>query len=196
MEENTNVNVESTETVEVEGGATETTEIKTSVKEEKTFTQEDLDKILNKKFAQWKKKEEETKEEAAKLAKMSEQERQEALFEKQVKEFEETKKAFENEKLLNETTRQLAAKNLPVQFAGWLKGADAESTLENIKVFEAKFSEALENKVNEHFKKPVPKLSHNNEQIITKEVFNKMSYSERVNLLNTNKELYNQLNSN
>lgn len=193
MEENTNVNVESTETVEVEGGATETTEIKTNVKEEKTFTQEDLDKILNKKFAQWKKKEEETKEEAAKLAKMSEQERQEAILEKKVREFEEREKAFKDKELLSETVKQLATKNLPIEFAELLKGVDAESTLENIKVFEAKFSEALENKVNEHFKKPVPKLSHNNEQIITKEQFDKMSYEERNNLHRTNIELYNKL---
>ena len=34
------------------------------VKEEKTFTQEELDKILNKKFAQWQKKTEEAKAEA------------------------------------------------------------------------------------------------------------------------------------
>ena len=38
------------------------------VKEEKTFTQEELDKILNKKFAQWQKKTEEAKAEAERKA--------------------------------------------------------------------------------------------------------------------------------
>ena len=44
---NEEIKIDSTETNQVE------------VKEEKTFTQEELDKILNKKFAQWQKKTEE-----------------------------------------------------------------------------------------------------------------------------------------
>ena len=56
---NEEIKVESTETNQVE------------VKEEKTFTQEELDKILNKKFAQWQKKTEEAKAEAERKAKFS-----------------------------------------------------------------------------------------------------------------------------
>lgn len=123
------------------------------VKTEKTFTQEEVDKMIAKRL-----KREKEKAEAEKLAKMSEKERQQALFDKQVKEFEETKKAFENEKLLNETTKQLATKNLPVEFADMLKGSDAESTFENIKVFEEKFNKALEASINERLKRNVPKV--------------------------------------
>jgi len=129
------------------------------VKTEKTFTQEEVDKMIAKRLKREKEKAEAEKEEAEKLAKMSEKERQQALFDKQVKEFEETKKAFENEKLLNETTKQLAAKNLPVEFADMLKGTDAESTFENIKVFEEKFNKALEASINERLKRNVPKVS-------------------------------------
>lgn len=128
------------------------------VKTEKTFTQEEVDKMIAKRLKREKEKAEAEKEEAEKLAKMSEQERQQALFDKQVKEFEETKKAFENEKLLNETTKQLATKNLPVEFADMLKGTDAESTFENIKVFEEKFNKALESAINERLKRNVPKV--------------------------------------
>lgn len=131
------------------------------VKKEKTFTQEEVDKMIAKRIKREKEKAEAEKEEAEKLAKMSEQERQQALFEKQVKEFEETKRAFENEKLLNETTKQLATKNLPVEFADMLKGTDAESTFENIKVFEEKFNKALESAINERLKRNIPKVSSN-----------------------------------
>lgn len=131
------------------------------VKTEKTFTQEEVDKMIAKRVKREKEKAEAEKEEAEKLAKMSEKERQQALFDKQVKEFEETKKAFENEKLLNETTKQLATKNLPVEFADMLKGADAESTFENIKVFEEKFNKALEAAINERLKRNIPKVSSN-----------------------------------
>lgn len=143
----------------VEEVQTETTEVE--VKTEKTYTEEEfqtkVNEILNKKFSQWKKKEEEAKEEAAKLAKMDAEEKAKYEFEQKVKEFEETKKAFENEKLLNETSKQLASKNLPIEFAEMLKGADAEKTFENIKIFEEKFNAALEVKVNERLKGNIPK---------------------------------------
>ena len=50
VNEEVNENIETTESVE-----------NVEVKTEKTFTQEELDKILNKKFAQWQKKTEEAK---------------------------------------------------------------------------------------------------------------------------------------
>ena len=63
VNEEVNENIETTESVEVE------------VKTEKTFTQEELDKILNKKFAQWQKKTEEAKLEAERRAKLTEAEK-------------------------------------------------------------------------------------------------------------------------
>ena len=64
------VNEEVTENIE----ATEQVE-NVEVKNEKTFTQEELDKILNKKFAQWQKKTEEAKAEAERKAKLTEAEK-------------------------------------------------------------------------------------------------------------------------
>ena len=62
MDNQNNVVKEVVET-NVEGGATKV-DATVEVKEEKTFTQAELDKILNKKFAQWQKKTEEAKAEA------------------------------------------------------------------------------------------------------------------------------------
>ena len=44
------------------------------------------------------------------------------------------------------------------EFADMLKGTDAESTFENIKVFEEKFNKALESAINERLKRNVPKV--------------------------------------
>ena len=71
------------------------------VKEEKTFTQEELDKILNKKLAQWQKKTEEAKAEAERKAKLTEAEK---LAEER-KEFEALKKQFEYEQRVNSTSK-------------------------------------------------------------------------------------------
>ena len=176
----------------VEGGAT------TEVKEVKTFTQEEVDKMISKRLQRERKdieaKIEAERKEAEELAKLSEAEKQRKLFEKQVKEFEETKKAFENERLLNETSKQLASKNLPIEFAEMLKGKDAEKTFENIQLFEAKFNEAVEKVVTERLRGNVPKTTTSlNNTSITKEQFNKMDLAQRQKLFNDNRELYNEL---
>ena len=196
--ENTNINVNENQVLDtdVEGGATYV---------EKKLTQEDFDKAISKRLARekakWEKefaaKLEIEKKESEELAKLSEAEKQKKLFEKQVKEFEETKRAFENERLLNETSKQLASKNLPIQFAEMLKGNDAEKTFENIQLFEAKFNEAVEKVVTERLRGNVPKTTTSlNNPSITKEQFRSMSYIEKMNLYNENKDLFNQLNNN
>ena len=176
----------------VEGGAT------TQEKEVKTFTQEEVDKMISKRLQRERKdieaKIEAERKEAEELSRLSEQERQKKLFEKQVKEFEETKKAFENERLLNETSKQLASKNLPIEFAEMLKGNDAENTFKNIQLFEVKFNEAVEKVVTERLRGNVPKTTTSSSNpSITKEQFRSMSYMEKMNLYNENKDLFNEL---
>ena len=188
--ENTNVNVN-----EEEQSAEQVEQVvEQSVK---TFTQEEVDKMIQKRLSRERKdieaKIEAERQEAERLAKLSEAERQKAMFEKQVAEFEATKKAFEQEKLLNETSKQLASKNLPIEFAEMLKAQDAESTFENIKIFEAKFNEAVEKLVNERLKGNTPKAKSDVSGGMTKETFNKMSYQERLALFNSDPELYDKL---
>ena len=103
--ENNVVNEEVTENIE----PTEQVE-NVEVKNEKTFTQEELDKILNKKFAQWQKKTEEAKLEAERKAKLTEAEK---LAEER-KEFERMKMQFEYEQRVNSTSKVLASNNLPI----------------------------------------------------------------------------------
>lgn len=193
--ENTNVNVNEQEVVGgAEGPTVKHTEQEPAVK---TFTQEEVDKIIAKRISRERKdieaKIEAERAEAERLAKLSEAEKQQALFKKQVAEFEATKKAFESEKLLNETSKQLASKNLPIEFAELLKAEDAESTFENIKIFEAKFNEAVEKLVSERLRGNTPKARTEVASGISKEAFANMSYKEKVELYNTDPELYNKL---
>ena len=175
------------------------TEVKADEVQVKTFTQDEVNEMISKRLQRERKdieaKIEAERKEAEELAKLSEAERQRALFEKQVKEFEETKKAFENERLLNETSKQLASKNLPIEFASMLKGKDAESTFENIKAFEIKFNEALEKMVTERLRGATPKVATSTKVNITKDQFRSMSYMEKMDLYNKDKELFTQLNN-
>ena len=154
-----------------------TEEIKTQ-EEVKTFTQEEVNSILEKRLAREIKKIEAEKqkamelelkaelEEAEKLAKMSEAERvkakaekERAKFEKERKKFEEEMRLFNQERMLNTTMPTLSEKNLPVEFASFLRADNAEQIMENISVFDRHFNEAVEKVVTERLRGKVPTSS-------------------------------------
>ena len=174
---NEEIKVDSTKTNQVE------------VKEEKTFTQAELDKILNKKFAQWQKKTEEAKAEAERKAKLTEAEK---LAEER-KEFERMKMQFEYEQRVNSTSKVLASNNLPIEFADFLIGDSDEATTQRVDLFKNAFNEALEKAVNERLRGRTPKASTSKTLEITKEDFRSMSYKEKMDLYNKDKELFNKL---
>ena len=151
LENNTNLEPEKNDT-----NASEVNDDKKPA--EPTFTQEQVDEIINKRLARERAKFDEqlkTKvSEAERLAKLTEEERrheelkiQQEQFEQQRKEFEDMKREFERTQLLNETQRQLNEKNLPIDVAEMLLGADADSTKANIDKFEAKWLESLQKAV-------------------------------------------------
>ena len=187
--ENQNVNVSENETVEVkaEGGAVEVNTVE--AKEEKTFTQAELDKILNKKFAQWQKKTEEAKVEAERKAKLTEAEK---LAEER-KEFESMKRQFEYEQRVNSTSKVLASNNLPIEFSDFLVADTEEATTQRVDLFKNAFNEAVEKLVNERLKGSVPKVGTSTKKEITKEQFKKMDLAQRQKLFMENKELYDKL---
>lgn len=187
MENQNNVVNEVVET-KVEGGATEV-EATVEVKEEKTFTQAELDKILNKKFAQWQKKTEEAKAEAERKAKLTEAEK---LAEER-KEFEAMKKQFEYEQRVNSTSKVLASNNLPIEFADFLIAENDEATTKRVDLFKNAFNDALEKAVNERLRGKTPKTSAVNGNLVTKEQFKKMNLMQRQELFNKDRELYNKL---
>lgn len=159
------------------------------VKEVKTFTQDELDKILNKKFAQWQKKTEQAKAEAERKAKLTEAEK---LAEER-KEFEAMKKQFEYEQRVNSTSKVLASNNLPIEFADFLIAENDEATTQRIDLFKNAFNEALEKALNERLRGNVPKVSTGKALEISKEEFKKMSLAKQAELKLTKPNLYKEL---
>ena len=159
------------------------------VKEVKTFTQDELDKILNKKFAQWQKKTEQAKAEAERKAKLTEAEK---LAEER-KEFEAMKKQFEYEQRVNSTSKVLASNNLPIEFADFLIAENDEATTQRVDLFKNAFNEALEKALNERLRGSVPKVSTGKALEISKEEFKKMSLAKQAELKLTKPNLYKEL---
>ena len=121
---------------------------------EKSFTQKDLDDAVAAAKKDWEKE----KDEAARLAKMSAEERKAAEFDKRQKAFDEEKAKYNAERLEFECTKLLAADNLPVEFSSMLTGKDAETTKANIETFKAAFGKAIEAAVTERLKGKTPKV--------------------------------------
>jgi hypothetical protein len=162
MENTENTNIDNNEETKETTENKETKE--TETKEEKLFTQDDIEKIISKRLDRERKKAEEEKAEAERLAKLSESQRQKELLEKEKAKLEEERKVIQKQKLEMQITKELATKSLPVEFSSYLIGEDAESSLENIKVFETKWTNALEKAVQERLKSTgyTPPIGDNN----------------------------------
>ena len=188
--ENIDNNVVNEEIVETEKAETN------EVREVKTFTQEEVNAILEKRLSREIKKIEAEKqkamelelkaelEEAEKLAKMSEAERVKAKaekervkFEKERKKFEEEMRAFNQERMLNTTMTTLSEKNLPVEFASFLRADNAEQIMENIAIFGKHFNESVEKAVTERLRGKTPQTSTVNNSFNMNELKN-MSAAE------------------
>ena len=122
---------------------------------EKTFTQADVDKIIEKRLARERAKfEEQLKSkvgEAERLAKLNEEERaREEIriaqdnLDKMTAEFNKMKSDFEQQQMLAQVAKELSDRNLPIGMAHNLIGKDAEVTKANIDAFENTWKASLE----------------------------------------------------
>ena len=184
--------------------------ITTPAEEVKTYTEEEVQAMLQKETdrkttkaletakskweAEYQAKLETEKSEAEKLAKMSEAERFEAELLKQKDAFESERAQFNREKLELQTVKELAAEGLPTEFSSYVLADSAETIKENIKTFKTKWQAEIEKAVDERLQGRTPKTANKpNGEVITKEQFSKMGYNERLNLFNSNPDLYEQL---
>ena len=99
-----------------------------------------------------KRKFEEEKAEAERLAKLSEKERQEAIDKKQREDFARERAEFESYKRELETVKILTERKIPIEFASYLMGSDMEQTQLNIDKFEGLLIKQIKAAVEERFK--------------------------------------------
>ena len=126
---------------------------------EPKYTDEDVNKILDKKFAEWQKKQETKVSEAARLSKMTAEEKaaeQLKTLENRIKEYERNAARAE---MTKEARAMLNDKNIHVDDAllGNLIGEDAETTKASVESFISLFNSAVEKAVKEKVKGETPK---------------------------------------
>lgn len=124
--------------------------------ETKTFTQEELDKIVQGRIAKerkaWEKHLEDEKTEAQKLETMSEKEKKKYQEEKRIKELDDREAAITRRELTAQAKVQLADKGIPTELAEILNLTDAESCKKSIETVEKAFQSAVEKAVEERIK--------------------------------------------
>lgn len=124
--------------------------------ETKTFTQEELDKIVQGRIAKerkaWEKQLEEQQTEAQKLETMSEKEKKKYQEEKRIKDLDDREAAITRRELTAQAKVQLADKGIPTELAEILILTDADSCKKSIETVEKAFQSAVEKAVEEKIK--------------------------------------------
>lgn len=167
---------------------------------EKTFTQSQLDEIIQKEKAKAKRsaeKEYQAKmDEAEKLRKMNEVQKAEYEQEKQRAYIAELEAKINRSGLEREASKMLSEGGIAVddKILGLVVKDTAESTQEAVEGFVALVNDLADKKVGEKLKGKTPKkMEDTSAGEITKEQFNKMGYQSRNELLRNNPELYHKL---
>ena len=187
-----------------EGSASETTETPAinldelneeqlaSIKDKFGFKDdEDVNKIIQSKHASWSKKLESEKSEAARLAQLSEEERQQALIQKEKEEFEAEKAKFRQDQLFVEKGKQLVAEGMPAEFANRIVGDSAEEILADVKALRAEWDKTIEAKVNERLAgKTKTRVGGTGGTLTKADIMKVKDSSERQRLIAQNRELF------
>ena len=167
---------------------------------EKTFTQSQLDEIIQKEKAKAKRsaeKEYQAKmDEAEKLRQMNEAQKAEYEQEKQRAYIAELEAKINRSGLEREASKMLSEGGIAVddKILGLVVKDTAESTQEAVESFVALVNELADKKVSEKLKGKTPKkMEDTSAGEITKEQFNRMGYQSRNELLQNNPELYHKL---
>ena len=167
---------------------------------EKTFTQSQLDEIIQKEKAKAKRsaeKEYQAKmDEAEKLRQMNEAQKAEYEQEKQKAYIAELEAKINRSGLEREASKMLSEGGIVVddKILGLVVKDTAESTQEAVESFVALVNELADKKVGEKLKGKTPKkMEDTSAGEITKEQFNRMGYQSRNELLQNNPDLYHKL---
>lgn len=167
---------------------------------EKTFTQAELDAIIQKEKAKAKRsaeKEYQAKmDEAEKLRKMNADEKAKYEAEKQAAYIAELEAKINRSGLEKEASKMLSESGIAAsdEILAFVVKDSAESTQEAVNGFAELVNQLADNKVKEMLKGKTPrKVEQSTTGAITKEQFDRMGYKDRNELLQSNPELYAQL---
>lgn len=158
---------------------------------EKTFTQDEVNKIVQDRLAKEKAKNEKAQEEAKKLAKMNAEQKNQYMVEQLQKELQEYKNKEAKNDMIKEANSMLkeADINLPDEVVAMLIGDNAEDTKVCVDSFSKAFKTAVERAVNEKLKGKTPKQK-SVAGLTREDILSVKDRQERQRLIKENEELF------
>lgn len=170
----------------------------TEVEETRTYTQEEVDALLqkegDKRVSEALKKAERKKEaaikEAQKLAKMDEEERFRYELDQREAAIAEKERQLALTENKNEAMKALSTRGISVALADFVVAEDAETMMDNIRLLEDEFKKSVKAEVEKRLASKTPKLNLGSDEGITKEDWQKFSLQKQTELLNENPKLY------
>lgn len=160
--------------------------------DEKTYTDADVDRIINKKFAEWQKKQEKAVAEAQKLANMNAQERAEAERDAWEKKYNELLAKNTRAELTVQARSMLSNESITGisdELVAMMVTDNAETTQANVKAFTKMFKEAVQAEVKNLNKKPSPRVGGSS-QLTKEDIMKVQDVNERQKLIRENMDLF------
>lgn len=159
---------------------------------EKKYSDEDLNAILDKRFARWKADQEKEKAEAKRLAEMNAQERAEAERDKVQKELDELKAKKAIAEMTNEARKMCAEHDINVgdDLLSVLVNKDADKTKKAVDSFVKMFEQEVEKAVKEKLKGNGPKRGSSNKGVTRESILNITDPMERQRMIAENMDLF------
>ena len=179
------------ETVEDEKVTAEPTKTQPN---DKKYSDAEVDEIINKKFAKWKKEQEAEQSEAKKLKSMNADEKTKYNQDKRQAELDKREQEIARRELMAEAKSILNERGLPVDLAGVIDLTDADTVKASIEAIGKQWEQAVQKGIAEKLKgtQPLTKAPQNSNGI-TKEALTKMKYQERLDFKTKNPDEYNKI---
>ena len=185
---NENENAETEKTQKTEGQENQ----EKNKASEKKYSDEDLNAILDKRFARWKADQEKEKKEAERLAEMNAQERAEAERDKVQKELDELKAKNAIAEMTNEARKMCAEHDINVgeDLLSVLVNQDADKTKKAVDSFVKMFEQEVEKAVKEKLKGNGPKRGGSNKGVTRESILSIADPMERQRMIAEHMDLF------
>lgn len=156
------------------------------------YTDEDIDRILSRKFAKWQEKHQKEVDEAKKLAEMDAREKAEYERDKLQKEIDELKAARTRTEMQSTARRMLKDAGISVgdELIGMIIGKNADETKAAIEGFSKAFSAAVDKAVQERLKGRSPKGGSGGSRMTREQINAVRDIDERQRLIRENIDLF------
>lgn len=161
--------------------------------EEKKYTDADVEDLINKKFAEWEKRQKKTEDEAARLAGMNAQQRAEHERDELEKKYNDLLKQNTIATLTVQARKMLSdggVNGIPDELVAVLVTEDADTTKANVDAFTKLFKQAVQEAVKNANRKPSPKTGATGGTLTKADILKVEDINERQKLIRENMDLF------